>query len=324
MIRSLMSSVMIAATAVLAAAVFRLPVAKITIRITDERNTNLEGIETGITFEKPGSKPGSWGASEHLTRSGKTDPSGLFSAEAEAGFIVHYGAGGDGYYKSYGQFEFKAEKEGRYLPWNPTVELIVKKIIKPIPMFARRLEKEIPVVNESVGFDLIEADWVAPHGKGKSDDLLFRVTKRVVSFHDFGAELLVSFPNNGDGIVPMSSASQGGSELRSSHEAPGSGYDPSLSLLQGNSKERGQYGIAGEPKNYFVRTRTILDERGQVVSSLYGKIYGQIEYFPVSYKSAKLRFTYYLNPTVNDRNVEFDPKRNLFTNLKSDEKVTAP
>jgi hypothetical protein len=45
----------------------------------------------------------------------------------------------------------------------------------------------------------------------------------------------------------------------------------------------------------------------------YGKIYGDF-----------MNFTYYLNPTPNDRNVEFDPKRNLFTNLKDDERVTMP
>jgi len=35
-------------------------------------------------------------------------------------------------------------------------------------------------------------------------------------------------------------------------------------------------------------------------------------------------FTYYLNSTSNDPNVEFDPKRNLFTGLKDDERVLAP
>ena len=37
-----------------------------------------------------------------------------------------------------------------------------------------------------------------------------------------------------------------------------------------------------------------------------------------------MSFTYYLNPAPNDRNVEFDPKQNLFTNLKRTEQVTAP
>ena len=35
-------------------------------------------------------------------------------------------------------------------------------------------------------------------------------------------------------------------------------------------------------------------------------------------------FTYYLNPTPNDRNMEFDPTRNLLTGLKEAEKVSVP
>jgi hypothetical protein len=44
----------------------------------------------------------------------------------------------------------------------------------------------------------------------------------------------------------------------------------------------------------------VLDENGNIKSALYGKIYGGFE-----------NFQYYLNPTPNDRNVEFDPDHNL-------------
>lgn len=37
-----------------------------------------------------------------------------------------------------------------------------------------------------------------------------------------------------------------------------------------------------------------------------------------------MNFTYCLNPTPNDRNVEFDPKHNLFTDLKPLEQVLEP
>lgn len=40
---------------------------------------------------------------------------------------------------------------------------------------------------------------------------------------------------------------------------------------------------------------------GNIISAQYGKIYGDF-----------LAFTYYLNPSPNDRNVEFDPDQNLF------------
>jgi len=53
---------------------------------------------------------------------------------------------------------------------------------------------------------------------------------------------------------------------------------------------------------YYFCIRTQTNEVGQVTNALYGKIYGQING----------SFTYFLNPTPNDRNVEHDPKRNVF------------
>jgi hypothetical protein len=65
--------------------------------------------------------------------------------------------------------------------------------------------------------------------------------------------------------------------------------------------------------NYYIRVRTKVDDRGNIVSAHYGKIYGDF-----------MQFKYYLNPTINDRNVEFDPKQNLMKNLKPLEGVDAP
>jgi hypothetical protein len=68
-----------------------------------------------------------------------------------------------------------------------------------------------------------------------------------------------------------------------------------------------------QKRNYFFRIRTVLDEEGNVKSACYGKIYGDF-----------MDFRYYLNPTPNSRNVEFDPKRNLLQGLKPDEQVDKP
>jgi hypothetical protein len=37
-----------------------------------------------------------------------------------------------------------------------------------------------------------------------------------------------------------------------------------------------------------------------------------------------MRFKYYLNPTPNDRNIEFDPKQNLLKKLNEFEGVSEP
>jgi hypothetical protein len=64
--------------------------------------------------------------------------------------------------------------------------------------------------------------------------------------------------------------------------------------------------------NYFFRVRTVRDQSGKIISAHYGKIYGDF-FFGCS--ASYIDYTYYLNPTPNDRNVEFKPGSNLFTDL---------
>ena len=65
----------------------------------------------------------------------------------------------------------------------------------------------------------------------------------------------------------------------------------------------------GDTEYLAFRVQTVLDDKGNIVSARYGKIYGPIE-FGVG-KEHNVRFTYYLNPTDNDRSLEYDPGKNL-------------
>ena len=71
--------------------------------------------------------------------------------------------------------------------------------------------------------------------------------------------------------------------------------------------------------NYIFRIRSE-EEDGKLVKALYGKIHGDIRFDPREGKAGAISFKYYLNPDYT-RNLEFDPKRNLFKNLKSFERV---
>ena len=66
-----------------------------------------------------------------------------------------------------------------------------------------------------------------------------------------------------------------------------------------------------ENKCFCFRIRTKFDDKGNVVEGYYGKIYGDVvmkwSYLGVS----RVGFLYYLNPTPNDRNLEWDMKNNL-------------
>ena len=76
-------------------------------------------------------------------------------------------------------------------------------------------------------------------------------------------------------------------------------------------------------EHYLVfRVHSVIDKDGKIVSADYGKIYPPIEYGFIA-KHHGIRFTYYFNPD-GTRNLEFNTKLNLFTNLSSLEQVYTP
>lgn len=313
---------------------------QITVRVTDEAGQVVSNALVEASFHRV-SKPGwGWGASARPNVvKGYTDTNGLcvLTGDGNAGDLG-IAAFKEGYYGSSGyQVQFTnlvGTVDKKWQPWNPIVEVVLKRVGNPIPMYAKRVwEVQVPATGKPVGFDLMAGDWVASHGNGQEADVLFTFSAEPERVHTnwYGSSprvhrlldysLAISFPNEGDGVVPVSvTPHQGGSALRLPPMAPESGY----SLVQ----PKRFYQQAGKPQhtdiredqNYFFRVRTKKDDKGNIVSALYGKIHGDFSGFDYG----KLTFTYYLNPTPNDRNVEFDPKQNLFKNLSSLEEVRAP
>ena len=196
------------------------------------------------------------------------------------------------------------------------------------------MQVTIPVIGKPVGFDLVECDWVAPYGKGKHSDFIFELSGYWNNVDDFEANLKLTFANKGDGIVPFKGFFT--SKLWSPYEAPENGYQPVKTWCISTKPNPNADARKGEPKFimtyiddkacYFFRVRTKLDGQGNVVEALYGKIYGDFHFYGIGIIEGKsnLLMTYYLNPKPNDRNVEFDPRHNLFKNLDSLDKVLKP
>jgi hypothetical protein len=228
-----------------------------------------------------------------------------------------------------GSIQFKQKLDGKWQPWNPTAQIVMKEMVNPIPMYAFKAGSgeaiTIPVANKAVGFDLMAADWVAPYGKGSISDLVFTYAETVPfisSRKPYDATLTISFSNEGDGIQLVRMPLNTGSELRLPRYAPETGYQstifkedkrlPDGMLVDSRPQE--------DDHNYFFRVRTVIDKDGRVKSSLYGKIYGDFQFWG----GRGLRFNYYLNPNLNDRNMEFDPRRNLFERLSPLDQVRTP
>ena len=294
--------------------------ASFTVRLTNDVGEPISDYPVKIsTFShwKPGT---GFGTDYYDYETKKTAANGMvyFEYPSKRGrFGINLYPAPDQYYITWPpHYEFDEVVNGRWVPENPTIEVVLKRIKNPIPMYAKEVGPvrplDIPVLGKEVGFDLMEADWVVPYGTGRVSDFIFKMERRFVSVYDFDSTFAINFSNDRDGIISARKPVHQGSELRLDYEAPKDGYMPSV-LKRAYAHPPSKLITTGiDPdQNYYFRVRTVLDKNGKIESAHYGKIHGDFG-FARFRDNRGVQFRYYLNPTPNDRNLEFDPERNLF------------
>ena len=317
------------------------PTAELTFAVRNDSGQLLAGVPVNLVVLDH-SEPGpEWGEPIYKVYTSKTDAKGTVTLKApslshDVSFSIQ---NFPGYYEAGGVYTYKSQSFNRWSPWNPTVEIVLEKIGVRAPMYFKKISDMIPRENKPLGFDLMAGDWVAPYGKGRISDFIFKVEIPPVHWvtNWYGTQprpyplrsgmITLSFSNEGDGI-------QSTSHLPYSRQlprmAPLDGYDCQLVKTQRYEvilKDHGQklvkwYSNLEKEKNYFFRVRTTKNGNGTVTSMLYGKITGEFDNDGAI--NDKISFTYYLNPDPNDRNMEFDPNQNLFTDSRSLRGITAP
>lgn len=248
---------------------------------------------------------------------GLTDGEGLFVVEGNTlhGASLLYTINKQGYYQTratyqLGKHGYRCVENGRWIPWNPTLRVTLKKIRKPIPMYTKRIDMPIPVQDHPVGFDFEVGDWVVPYGKGISFDMQLTYTwatgEDTWRRHDFTIEFTQSLDGayiaeKDDFCLFMSEyeARQDGSYQKEFQYA----YERTDTKILLNNR-------LDEQQIMVFRVRTEKNQQGGISSARYGKIYGPFQF--AQGREKLVRFTYYFNPTPNDRNIEFDGKNNLF------------
>ncbi len=286
---------------------------QVTLRVTDSTGKPVEKAKLSVAFW------GSDSSANAVVSEGQTDTNGLIVAAGKTIHSMNYTATKNGHYKTTGEYWFyrrgeNCVQDGRWQPWNPTNSVVLKEKRDPIAMYAKSVDAPVPVRDVPVGFDLEVGDWVAPHGAGKQADVYFTYKANAQDFWTGSYELTIVCSNKMDGLVRTQKDAR--SEFLSAYEAPNDGYDSRVMLSLDRTKEKMlKKELFGAEEYLILRVRTVLDYKGNIVSAWYGKVYGPIE-FGVG-KEHHVRFSYYFNPTANDRNLEFDPNRNLF-NWKRD------
>lgn len=291
-----------------------LPEAKVTVKVVDEFSNPVENAEVVVGFQGAGPQ----GIKDVAVR-GITGVDGVFSASRKTIDHIAYAAEKKGYYKSYVDYHFTTSTNGRWQPWSQEFTLVLRKIENPVPMYVRKFRLELPINDKPVGFDLIEYDWVAPYGRGDHADIIFKYTGTYTKADDFNKKLVVAFTNKFDGIQLVKENRRHGSMLKLPKHAPETGYKSILtrsrSRIPGNPLKED----AAEDNNYIFRIRSE-EKDGKLIRAMYGKIYGDISFDTNAFGKVSIIFRCFLNPDYT-KNLEFDPKQNLFNNLSALDRV---
>ena len=249
--------------------------AKITLKVVDGQGTPMEGVSAGATFETQ--RTSGFGI-DYQSKEGLTDSNGVFIVENEILYDVAFVVEKEGYYRSKGRYTFRKFTLGHAQPWNPTVELVMRKIENPVPMYERNtkmFDLNIPVTGKEVGFDLMKYDWLPPHGSGVIADFIFKLEKRYTNIKDFDAQLTITFSNKFDGIQLHKDDRKNTSAFKLPRYAPEKGYKNKLLLKSRRTPGKSKVNDAHDDNNYFSRVRSEVED-GKLVRAMYGKITGPI------------------------------------------------
>ncbi len=235
---------------------------------------------------------------------------------------INYGVEKSGYYETRGRYDFykagfDCVKDGRWIPWNPTVEVVLKRKVNPVTMYVRQgaiNRLALPKLDDWTGFDLERSDWVQPHGKGKHEDfqVFFRrgETNHMGVFRQFSLTFRFCKPFDGFYLARKDGT---GSQFKCIYEADTNriyeteiefSYERLIDPVSGRSAYKNKM---LEPDEYLVlRIRSETDEEGRLIKANYAKICAPL--FAAFYG---FQITTYFNPNENDPNLEADTSRNL-------------
>ena len=242
-------------------------------------------------------------------------------------------AGQKDYYGTGSGIGFKLEKKdllGVWQPDNLVATITLQRIEHPIPLFIKRFENGgADYVNSDLfakgegclQLDLMKGEWLPPVGNGERADVVFTRLphedlgigtnfngRTAISYRD---SMAVVFAGKGNGLEEVPCPDMAGLMIREAHM---DGYRQEYLCWKGRMSDLKYSSHFDRRRNFVFRIRTQYDENGKIKSAYYGKIYGDIDFKKLigsAVAVAAPSFCYYLNPSENDTNLEWDMKNNL-------------
>ena len=300
----------------------------VTVAVSDEYGKPVSNATVSMAFYQPKSL-NVWDGLNSKNISGTTGTNGMFTATEKTVDRIGFAVDRQEYYRSEDVCRLQIDRRGKTSPLVFTTNVVIRRKGNPIPMYAKNFAgmKQLPVAGAPIGYDLLAGAWTAPYGNGNVADIVFGLERNYTSSSDYAATLSIAVTRDQDGFAPIADRDTVAQSLfRFPRQAPENGYsETNIVLTVSDHSGQGERRSCSTPsQNLFFRVRTEVDENGRIKKALYGKLIGPIECGLHDTKTGKLRLTYYVNPDPNNRNLEFDPEKNLFKNLEWFEQVKEP
>lgn len=214
----------------------------------------------------------------------------------------------DGYYLTeFSDLHFDVDEDklsaGKmvFLQKKRDLRICLRRIKSPVVMNVFKFPVwNIPSASGMFGFDCEVGDWVRPHGLGKIADITIQYRLDISNGHE-KCEGKFVFNNGGAYKRKKFNSSMGLlSEYCADTNADYVAEYPFSSFCNlSDGSGHGSMRVANEEDYLVFRTRVVKDEKGQIVSSNYGKIYGPIRILGV------MKFDgLFFNPAINNPNIE--------------------
>ncbi len=291
---------------------------KVIFHVVDDEGRPVKDASVGAAFYMNGKKG--------YGRKGLTDGYGRFTARQMSVGEVNYGINKDGYYESYGRIWLAGDlykagevKDGKWQPYGKTYEVVLKPIKDPIPMRAYHFVGQLCATNTLLGFDMEKGDFVTPHGHGKTTDFYLEYQEEEVTFWKYRAVLTMSFPNVMDGAYRAKKDNYSG--FVSVYNADTNAVYRKKFVFDYNHLDwkKKENTTLSDGEYLILRTRTKINEKGELVEAYYSKIYGAMGFL-----HRGIKFCVHMNPTPNSTNLEFDVNKNLKKDIPSFRETRAP
>jgi hypothetical protein len=236
------------------------------------------------------------------------------------------------------------------------LRLILREVRRPVALHVRRFrvdwgeaEPQPPgtVEIQTYELDLERGEALPPRGRGQRADVRVRIERQFlgwkfppavmaalrapqggVALGEADARFLhgrwqarfeLTVPERGGGLVEVSADYLAYSALPMPHLAPAQGYAP-VRTWACRTGEPGGENLRKPERGYFLRVRPVRDGSGAIVAWHHAKLIAGLQLDA----RGELGLTVHFNPVAGDRNLEFDPARNLSAPGEPDDTTRQP